>query len=138
MKLWATALILTVPVVFLSTLSAQSLDFETYRTKVEPIFLKKRPTHARCIVCHEGNRTAFRLEALAEGQKAFTPEQSRKNYDNITRMVVNKQDPNKSALLMHPLAGTAGGDEFHSGGRQFQTQTDPDWKTLADWVRTAK
>jgi hypothetical protein len=117
---------------------SQSLDFETYRTKVEPIFLKKRPTHARCIVCHEGNRTAFRLEALAEGATSFTPEQSRKNFDNITRLVINKQNPDKSALLMHPLAGEAGGDDFHSGGRQFQSQTDPDWKAIADWVRTAK
>ncbi len=132
MKLLVTACLLSVPVL------AQSLDFETYRTKVEPIFLKKRPTHARCIVCHEGNRTAFRLEALPEGQTAFTAEQSKKNYDNITRMVINKQNPEQSALLKHPLAEEAGGDDFHSGGRQFASKDDPDWKTLADWVRTAK
>jgi hypothetical protein len=132
MKRFATICFLAAP------LMAQSLDFETYRTKVEPIFLKKRPTHARCIVCHEGNRTAFRLEALPEGQTTWTPEQSRKNYDNITRMVINKQNPDKSALLMHPLAGDAGGDDFHSGGRQFQSKNDPDWKAIADWVRTAK
>ncbi len=132
MKLLVTACLLSIPVL------AQSLDFETYRTKVEPIFLKKRPTHARCIVCHEGNRTAFRLEALPEGQTAFTPEQSKKNYDNITRMVINKQNPEQSALLKHPLAEEAGGDDFHSGGRQFATKDDPDWKAIADWVRTAK
>src|SRR4051794_12108215 len=28
---------------------AQSLDFETYRTRVEPVFLKKRAGHARCV-----------------------------------------------------------------------------------------
>ena len=133
MRLWMAACLLAAPLAM-----AQSLDFETYRTKVEPIFLKKRPGHARCIVCHEGNRTAFRLEALAEGQTSFTPEQSKKNYDNITRMVVNKQNPEQSALLKHPLAEDAGGDDFHSGGRQFATKDDPDWKTLADWVRTAK
>lgn len=133
MRLWMAACMLAAPVVM-----AQSLDFETYRTKVEPIFLKKRPTHARCIVCHEGNRTAFRLEALAEGQTSFTPEQSKKNYDNITRLVINKQNPEQSALLRHPLAEAAGGDDFHSGGRQFATKDDPDWKILADWVRTAK
>ena len=132
MKLLVTVCLLTAP------LFAQSLDFETYRTKVEPIFLKKRPTHARCIVCHEGNRTAFRLEALAEGQATWTAEQSRKNYDNITRLVVNKQNPDKSALLMHPLAGDAGGDDFHSGGHQFGSKTDPDWKAISDWVMTAK
>ena len=30
----------------------QSLDFDYYKTRVEPIFLKKRPGHARCVVCH--------------------------------------------------------------------------------------
>lgn len=133
MKLLVAACLFATPLVM-----AQSLDFETYRTKVEPIFLKKRPTHARCIVCHEGNRTAFRLEALAEGQTAFTPEQSKKNYDNITRLVINKQNPEQSALLKHPLAEEAGGDDFHSGGRQFATKDDPDWKTIAEWVRSAK
>ena len=132
MKLLVAALMLTVPVL------AQSLDFETYRTKVEPIFLKKRPTHARCIVCHEGNRTALRLAALAEGAKTFTPEQSKQNYDNIVRLVINKQNPAKSALLMHPLAEAGGGDDFHSGGRQFADKNDPDWKILSDWVMTAK
>jgi hypothetical protein len=125
-----TALLLLIPV----ALGAQTLDFDTYRTKVEPIFLKKRPGHARCIVCHEGARTALQLQALPEGQKTFTPEQSKKNYDAIVQRVVNKKDPAKSALLMHPLAGDAGGDDFHSGGRQFATKDDPDWKTLAAWV----
>lgn len=132
MKLWAAGFLLAAP------LLAQSLDFETYRTKVEPIFLKKRPTHARCIVCHDGTRTAFRLQPLAEGQKTWTLEQSRQNYDSITRMVINKQNPAQSALLKHPLAEAAGGDEFHSGGRQFQSKDDPDYKLLEAWVMTAK
>lgn len=113
---------------------AQTLDFETYRAKVEPIFLKKKPGHARCIVCHEGTRTALQLQGLAEGQKTFTPEQSKKNYDAIVLRVVNKTNPAKSALLMHPLAGAGGGDDFHSGGQQFATKDDPDWKVLAAWV----
>jgi YVTN family beta-propeller protein len=40
-------------------------------------------------------------------------------------------------LLLHPLAPEAGGDAFHSGGRQFESQNDPDWLTIADWVRCA-
>jgi YVTN family beta-propeller protein len=39
--------------------------------------------------------------------------------------------------LTHPLAPEAGGDAFHSGGRQFETQNDPDWLILAAWVRAA-
>ena len=43
-------------------------------------------------------------------------------------------DPAKSRLLIHPLAPEAGGDLFHSGGRQFGTKDDPDWKILAQWA----
>lgn len=131
MKLWAVAFVLAAP------LMAQTLDFETYRTKVEPIFLKKRPTHARCVVCHEGTRTALRLQALPEGQKTWTLEQSRLNFESVSKLV-NSKDVMSSTLLMHPLAQAAGGHEFHSGGRQFATQSDPDWKILADWARGAK
>jgi hypothetical protein len=131
MKLWAIAVILTAP------LGAQTLDFETYRTKVEPIFLKKRPTHARCVVCHEGNRTALRLQALPEGAKTWTAEQSKLNFEAVSKLV-NTKNLMASPLLKHPLAEEAGGDDFHSGGRQFQSQNDPDWKALADWARGAK
>ena len=132
MKTLAAFVILTA-----AAASAQSLDFATFRAKVEPIFLKKRPTHARCIVCHEGQRTAFRLAELPEGQAAYTEAQSRQNFANIVR-VINLKDVLTSPLLKHPLAETAGGDDFHSGGRQFASRDDPDWKTIADWIRAAK
>lgn len=114
-----------------------ALDFETYRTKVEPIFLKKRPGHARCYVCHEGTRTALQLVSLDEGKPTWTLEQSRKNFDAVKR-VVNVVNPMASPLLKHPLAEEAGGDDFHSGGRQFTSQADPDWKAMSDWIKTAK
>jgi hypothetical protein len=43
-----------------------------------------------------------------------------------------------SVLLLHPLAKDAGGHEFHSGGRQFASKDDPDWKTLSNWVHFAQ
>ena len=117
--------------------AAQSLDFQVYKTRVEPIFLKKRPTHARCVVCHEGATNAFRLEPLAKGAEQWSEEQSRKNFDTVSRLV-KPGDPAGSHFLKQPLAHEAGGEEFHSGGRQFATQEDADWKTIADWVRAAK
>lgn len=112
---------------------AQSLDFEFYRTRVEPIFLKKRPEHTRCVVCHSGGRRAFNLQVLKAGSASWTIEQSRQNFENVSRLVV-PGNPSSSPLLIHPLAHTAGGDQFHSGGRQFRSKDDPDWKTLAAWV----
>jgi hypothetical protein len=117
--------------------AAQSLDFEAYRTKVEPIFLKKREGHSRCISCHAANHSVFNLQPLGDGATKFTLEQSKKNFTNVKTLVV-AGNPGKSRLLLHPLAQDAGGDEFHSGGRQFTSKDDPDWKTISEWVRTGK
>jgi hypothetical protein len=117
--------------------AAQSLDFATYRSKVEPIFLKKREGHARCVVCHAGSGNAFRLQPLAPGATTWTEEQSRQNFEFVSRLVI-KANLMSSPILKHPLAGEAGGDDFHSGGRQFLSQSDPDWKTIADWARGSK
>jgi hypothetical protein len=116
---------------------ASSLDFGYYRTRVEPIFLKKRPSHARCVVCHAGSSNAFHLEALPAGSSTWTEEQSRRNFQIVSQLVV-PGDPSSSHLLLHPLAPSAGGDPFHSGGRQFASQSDPDWQVIATWVRNAR
>jgi len=52
--------------------------------------------------------------------------------------VINQSDVPDSPILKHPLAPEGGGDEFHSGGRQFKSKTDGDWKTIYDWARSAK
>lgn len=122
---------------FVAAAGAQALDYSTYKNKVEPIFLKKRPTHARCVVCHAGANNAFRLQPLDKGATEWTEEQSRRNFELVSRLV-KPGDPDASHLLKQPLAHTAGGEEFHSGGRQFATKDDPDWKTIADWVKSGK
>src|SRR5579863_5064735 len=127
----AAALIIT------TAICAADLDFETYRSRVEPIFLQKRPGHARCVVCHEANNSAFHLEALSPGSTTWTEEQSRRNFANVSRLVV-PGNPDASTLLLHPLAPEAGGDYFHSGGRQFASKQDEAWKTIADWISAAK
>jgi hypothetical protein len=120
-------------ILFASLAAAQTLDFEVYKTRVEPVFLKKRPGHARCVACHVDAATAFRLQPLPEGSKTWTEEQSRKNFEVASRLVV-AGDPDHSRLLIHPLAHTGGGDVFHGGGRQFASKDDPEWKAIADWV----
>ncbi|HKV05839.1 MAG TPA: hypothetical protein VJO53_12140 [Candidatus Acidoferrales bacterium] len=117
--------------------AAQSLNFEAYKTRVEPIFLKKRPGHGRCVVCHAESSTAFRLEPLSPGKTTWTEEQSQRNFEIVSRLVT-PGSPATSRLLIHPLAPDAGGDPFHGGGHQFASRNDPDWQAIADWVRTAR
>jgi len=113
-----------------------SLDFEFFKTRVQPIFLAKRPGHARCYVCHSTG-TPFRLERLSPGAKNWNDEQSRRNFEAAKKEVVPGDLPG-SRLLMHPLAEEAGGDQFHGGGKHWDSKTNPEWKTLAEWVEGHK
>jgi hypothetical protein len=115
------------------------LDFEFFKAKVQPIFLAKRPGHARCVSCHGGATAQMLvLQPLSPRSTTWDEEQSRKNFDAAKRFVVpgNLQSP----LLVHPLATEAGGDFFHSGGKHFNSQDDLEWQTLKAWVmgRTLK
>lgn len=130
-RLAGTALILQAGV---SAASAQSADFEFFKTHVEPVFLKHRPTHGRCVTCHSLNGGGFVLQPLLPGHTTWTEEQSRLNFKAASALV-SPGKPTSSHLLMHPLAPDAGGDLFHSGGHQFASQNDPDWLELAAWVR---
>jgi len=113
-----------------------ALDFEYFRTRVQPILLHKRPTLARCYVCHSQG-TPLVIQSLSPGRDTWTEEESRKNFEVIRRVVV-PGDPRASRLLMMPLAAEAGGIAFHPGGKHWTSQDDPEWRILADWVRGAK
>jgi hypothetical protein len=129
-------------VVFASSLlyaaaqTAPNLDYEFFKSRVQPIFLSKRPGYARCYVCHAESNNAFRLEKLAPDTRVWSEAQSRLNFAMAAKLV-NPGDPDASRLLLHPLAPEAGGDVFHSGGRQFLSKQDPAWGTLAAWVKGA-
>jgi hypothetical protein len=117
-----------------TSVGAQTLDYGQFKSSVEPIFLKKRDGHTRCVVCHsDRSNNLFKLEKLAPGAKGWSEEQSRKNFATVSRLVVAGK-PGSSLLLLHPLAPEAGGSAYHSGGRQFENWDDPDWKAIARWV----
>ncbi len=113
--------------------NVNGLDYEFFKSKVEPIFLKQRPGHSSCYTCHEGANNFLRLEPLPEDAQIWTEEQSRKMYESIAKLVT-PANREQSRLLIHPLAPEAGGDLFHSGGRQFENKDDPDYKILMQWV----
>ncbi|MFZ0884790.1 MAG: hypothetical protein WAN14_15430 [Candidatus Acidiferrales bacterium] len=138
---WSLATVILVALCAGAQSSAPTLDFEYFKTKVEPIFLEKREGHARCYTCHaEGRRAAFsqfRLQTIAPDATFWTDEQSRTNFELVSKLVV-PGEPLKSHFVMHTLNKDAGGDFLHQGGRQFLSKDDPDWKILAAWVAGAK
>ena len=123
--------------------AAPSSDYEVFKARVQPIFLLRRPGHARCYACHalgagEGNApNAMRLQHLSPGSATWDEEQSRKNFDAV-RAKVTPGNPLASPLLIHPLRYEAGGDQWHGGGAQFMSANDPEWQTIAAWVRGEK
>ena len=117
--------------------SSSSLNYEFFKTKVQPIFLFKRPGHARCISCH-GSGTPLRLQPLSPGSTTWNEDESRKNFEAIQRVAIPGNL--KSKLLVHPLDEQAGGDFYHSGGKHFSSQNDAEWQVLKAFVlgQTAK
>ena len=119
------------------------LSFERYRETVEPIFLADRggwgPGRAPCVTCHAEQGTPLRLQRLretAEGEVFWSEEDSRRNFDVVSRLVT-PGDPDRSRLLRKALAVSAGGAAFHVGGKFFEAKADPEWRAMADWVVAA-
>src|SRR5260370_31111723 len=115
---------------------ASTLDFQFFKTRVQPIFLAKRPGNARCYVCHSIG-TPFRLERLSPGATTWNDEQSRRNFEAARREVV-PGNPQASRLLMHPLAEEAGGDPMHSGGKHWDSQNKRELQAMAEGVPRQK
>ena len=121
--------------------SRPSLDYEFFKARVEPIFLKNRSEdHVRCYACHQVSRhpANLHLEQLPPGKSFWTEEQSRRNFETVSKLVV-PGDPLSSLFCLMPLEPAAGGlADTHQGGRQFASQDDPNWKNMAAWVRGQK
>ena len=83
------------------TAAAASLDYEYFKTKVQPIFLAKREGHSRCASCHM-HGTPMRLQELAPGAATWTEEQSKRNFQ-IVAARVTPRSLSQSKLLIHPL-----------------------------------
>jgi YVTN family beta-propeller protein len=115
-----------------SSIASAPLDYEFFKSRVQPIFLAKRSGHARCVSCHASG-TPLRLQPLSPGSSAWNEEDTRKNFEAVKRVVVPGSAA-KSRLLVHPLAQEAGGDFYHSGGKHWSSQNDAEWQTLRAWV----
>ncbi|MGA2717612.1 MAG: hypothetical protein ABSF78_01500 [Candidatus Acidiferrales bacterium] len=119
--------------------SAPPLDYEVFKARIEPIFLKNRPGHSRCYSCHGSGNGPQYLVPLSPGSTTWNEEQSRQVFENVSKLV-DRDNPANSKLLLRPLSPLAGGDLVweHSGGRQFESKDDPDWQAMAAWAGAGK
>jgi hypothetical protein len=119
-----------------STAASAALDYEYFKTKVQPVFLTKRPGHTRCVVCHTSNNAPFHLVPLTPGSAAWNEQQSRQNFTLIQKVAI--PGVLDSPIVKHPLAEQAGGDPHHGGAQQFESQADPAWQTLKAFIMGQK
>ncbi len=77
--------------------------------------------------------TRLRLQPLEAGETTWSEEQSRQNFEVVSKLVT-PNEPMKSRLLLHPLAPEAGGDPTHTGGKFWASQNDQEWQMIAAWV----
>jgi hypothetical protein len=113
-----------------------ALDYEFFKTRVQPVFLLKREGHGRCYVCHSNNNARFHLVTLSAGATTWNEAQSKQNFELIKRVAVPGSID--SPIVMHPLDEKAGGHPHHGGGQQFESQNDPSWQTLKAFVMGEK
>jgi len=130
------ALCLAIPATVTSQQGSSSsdkspLDYEVFKARIQPIFLAKRAGHARCVGCHVGG-TPLRLQPLSSNM-TWSEEDTRKNFEAVQRVVLPGV-VSKSKLLIHPLEQAAGGDFYHSGGKHWASQSDPEFQALKAWV----
>jgi cytochrome c553 len=115
--------------------AASLLDYDVFKTRVQPILTSARKGNARCTACHSRGGGNSYLEPLPPGTQTYGEEQSRRNFERVSRLVV-PGEPLKSVLLTNPLDTEAGGGHWHGGGKHWHSQDDQEWQTLAAWVRT--
>lgn len=119
-----------------SSTAQATLDYDFFKTRVEPVFLTKRAGHTRCVVCHTENNAPFHLVPLSPGSTNWNEQQSQQNFQLIQRVALpGSMD---SPLVHHPLAQAAGGDPHHGGGDQFTSQQDAAWQTLKAFIMGEK
>src|SRR5918995_6075998 len=111
-------------------------DIDRYRNAVERVFMTDRggttSGMAACVMCHTWQtRVRFTLEPPAT-DAGWTVEQSRKNFDVVTKLI-NTAAPATSRLLLKPLDLSAGG-MAHTGGSFWRSRTDPEYVAILNWI----
>ena len=109
-----------------------SLDFDFFRSCVQPVFATAREGHIRCSNCHAGGLIGF--APVPQDGKAWNDQEARRAFSTISRLIL-PGNAEQSRFLLKPLHPDGGGSYTHNGPRRWQSRQDPEWQMLAGWVR---
>ena len=110
-----------------------TVDFEFYNACVLPNVLSVgNYGQLACTSCHSGGQAGFAPRGAGGG--ALTEARARQGFATLQRLIV-PGDPELSRFLLKPLHPDGGGSYAHNGVRRWQTRSDPEWQTLAAWIR---
>ena len=88
---------------------APALDYDVFKTRVQPILMAMRDGHARCILCHVDRagrvRGSMRLQPFSPGSTVWNEGRSRKNFDAVQARRRNEADGRGPLLLMPASSG---------------------------------
>jgi len=86
-------------------------------------------------MCHTWQTKPMRFSLETPATDAgWTAEQSRKNFEIVTKLV-NTKNPEASRLLQKPLATNQGGLP-HTGGTFWTNKQNPDYQALLGWIKS--
>ena len=113
--------------------SSPTLDYDFFKARVQPMFTTKRDGNARCVSCH-GFGTTMRLQgcrpAPRPGAKRTRARTSRSS--NRGSLPENLRSAG-CCCIRWPKAPAA--TTHHDGGKHWTSKDDPEWQTLAAWVK---
>lgn len=108
-----------------------AVDFQYYRSCVHPNVLSvAKYGQLACTSCHAGGSAGF----APASSGVLTEAEARQGFEVLQRLIV-PGDPARSRFLLKPLHPDGGGAYAHNGVRRWQSRSDPEWQTLAAWVR---
>ena len=127
-------------------LEEPALDRPFFDCKVQPTLTK----FCGALACHGDPQRFFHLFSRNRNRLDDSPMQlnvvmtqaERDHNYAATLAVVDTEDPDRSELLLKPLAEEAGGwfhrgAELYKGGDVFASTNDPDYQVLAQWIAGA-
>ena len=121
--------------------AASGLDFEVYRTRIEPIFLKERAPNegaGMCVNCHARIATRHAAAAAVRGREGAGRRSSRGRISKPWH-VSSSRVTSSEERARHSSAGAGRRRRRRStpGGKFWTTQDNPEWQAVSAWMKSA-